>query len=658
MWEINSKEVIVPEEAPHPYEIEDYPRIVTAFEDSFLVLSDLGSLYHFDSGLRKPRLLLTEENAAKYALMEVADDKLILATLHGKVLVYDIRKCHDTEIPEVSLNNVLEVFENFKIFSLHPLSQSHFLVCGPEGRMKVVDLSWETRTLDLILPECGTQRWTSAAVGHLDGQFLAVGDRHGGLHLYDDQTGDLLHSIKRAHGRHGIGNMRAIGKTSVTTAGRDGTIKQFEVSRNGLEERSSTKMPFDWLEEISRDRRLVVGFHSTDFVVYSAEECRNLVRVPCGGGHRSWTLNKGHGELCFIKDKKLYAANLNSISSLERCTLKKPLHARTISVVHFFTLASRNFIITAGEDVVIKIHEVEMSDGEVVRTQKVSLKSHISSVKTVKTVCESNTSCLMASGGGRAQIKLWRICLYGEDILATELSSHMLKGNDKRRKKTWRDSDVIHDTETRFMDLEFLGDSSQQLRIVTCCSDGFLRLMSVSEDLKRISLLSETGYIGRCYLRVTRAYPSSAFYTTSTDGILRVWQLEKNSEIKAVETVSGVNQSGSNALYVDKEIILTGGDDGAISAIDAKSRTILWTVNGAHSAQVAAIHSLEDVVISWSVDQRLNVWKMHCKGLCLESQSYSDVDGASSMAAWKDKNGAFTTIAIGGEGLALFQISK
>ena len=66
-------------------------------------------------------------------------------------------------------------------------------------------------------------------------------------------------------------------------------------------------------------------------------------------------------------------------------------------------------------------------------------------------------------------------------MVATETCSHMLKGDDKRRRKTWRDADVVHDAEMRYMDLDVRLEERGALLVVGACSDGGLRLLSVSQ---------------------------------------------------------------------------------------------------------------------------------------------------------------------------------
>ena len=68
-------------------------------------------------------------------------------------------------------------------------------------------------------------------------------------------------------------------------------------------------------------------------------------------------------------------------------------------------------------------------------------------------------------------------------MVATETCAHMLKGDDKRRRKTWREADVVHDAEMRYMDLDvrLARGGGGALLVVGACSDGVLRLLSVAQ---------------------------------------------------------------------------------------------------------------------------------------------------------------------------------
>ena len=164
-------------------------------------------------------------------------------------------------------------------------------------------------------------------------------------------------------------------------------------------------MPIDWLERLVGEA-VVVGFHSSDFVIYDLIEQRAVVSVPCGGSQRSWDLAGDSSALAFVKDKQLCLTSLPASGRDDEAVIKPAFHPREIAVVHHFELGGRHFLATAGEDTVIKIHEV---DGSGRRSERLSLKSHISCVKSVKTLQLPGGEVVMVSAGGRAQLKVWRV---------------------------------------------------------------------------------------------------------------------------------------------------------------------------------------------------------------------------------------------------------
>lgn len=88
----------------------------------------------------------------------------------------------------------------------------------------------------------------------------------------------------------------------------------------------------------------------------------------------------------------------------------------------------------------IKIFEVDLV-GESSLKNILSLDGHISSVKSITTFPTSNENeTFIISVGGRAQLKIWNAIMNPDSLIfVSQMQSNMLKGNDKRRKKTWKD---------------------------------------------------------------------------------------------------------------------------------------------------------------------------------------------------------------------------
>ena len=129
-------------------------------------------------------------------------------------------------------------------------------------------------------------------------------------------------------------------------------------------------------------------------------------------------------------------------------TLRQKGHDRIINCAVHIQIQQKQFMVTGSEDTTMKIWSLEKMN---YIKQIIVLRSHISSVKTID-ICENGTKeLIMVSAGGRAQLKVWKLNLGSteEQLNVSEIASHMLKGNDKLRQKTWRSQELIDDTETR-----------------------------------------------------------------------------------------------------------------------------------------------------------------------------------------------------------------
>ena len=332
---------------------------------------------------------------------------------------------------------------------------------------------------------------------------------------------------------------------------------------------------------------------------------------------------------------------------------------REISLLHHFEISRRHFLVTAGEDTVIKIHEIDNMGR---RTECLSLRSHISCVRSVKTLEMPDGDVVLVSAGGRAQVKVWRVTCplqTGQTTIAiTETCSHMLKGCDKRRKKTWRQADVIHDTEVRYMDIDIRASREKEkgLVVIAACSDGILRLLSVSQDLSTVTLLDESCRVDHCFLKVT---PGDMYtmVSTSTDGISRLWTLEDST--LAFKSAVTTSQSGCNALLsCDGDTILTGGDDGSITISSFSSAGKSTIFPRLHSSHVTGLSMVDQHVISCSVDQRIAIWKFDgadMSSVVLVDQLCTDVADIQAMTVWRPERDGGALIAVGGEGLAIYK---
>ncbi|XP_038579333.1 WD repeat-containing protein 6 [Micropterus salmoides] len=408
-------------------------------------------------------------------------------------------------------------------------------------------------------------------------------------------------------------------------------------------------------ENKAREARFVIiGFHAVHFVVWDPVRHERLLAVPCGGGHRSWSLWPSHkgfwpgyGTLVFIKQGAVLA--LQPPGETPSCAgkagrnggwgLREGVHGRGITCVcrlgrirgvcyEIKTMSTGNLteiegkdrlkdevtdverekghweiVVTGGEDTSLTVLAIHPNSGSIEVLAVIT--DHISSVRTVTAVTHPvggsenpALSALLVSAGGRAQIQCYRL-LIGWDrqrlvpsCQVIQVASHRLDKQWERRRN--RHKTVKMDAETRYMSVAVVDEKTDGGPLALACSDGALRLFSVSDVKCQIDLLWETFYHQRCVLSVAscsledgkgRRY--KLLFSAATDGKIAVWDLTEASCLSAGTSSNAptppipcldipAHQSGINSLAVWTEklgqqeggclvTVASGGDDGQLT---------------------------------------------------------------------------------------------
>lgn len=603
----------------------DVPKLLCFFSNSQLaILTQMGSLIlRDDQG--KSCVVFSDKDMENYALMKSNGENLYFATINGFLKW--------TNLPQTDLKSI-KVFEG-KIFALQLLRpSSRILICGPGGAMKLFQHDKEMKHVsDLILPPCKDQRWFSTAIEFHSK--LLVGDRNGNLHIFDAFNGCLLQTLTKVHGRHGVGFVKQIDNSTFLTGGRDNMLKTFQFKSEKADLTISQHLKVSWLEDLFQD--YVVGFHSSNFIIQSVSDGSNLVEVSCGGGHRSWDFDGSN--LAFVKDKRVFLCQ-NLVNTDDPKTFKNGLHTLCINCLTHFQMGSKNYLITGGEDTMIKILKVDQS----LKVEH-TLRSHLSSIKCMDLIDLDTHEKLMVSAGGRAQFKVWLIKFNSDRLTVTETASHMLKGNDKQRQRSWRDHDWIDDTETRYLSVLAKKIEKDQFQFVTACSDGVIRIFELVS--RKIALICETRVMQHPSLSL--AWFKENIVAADTIGQLTLY----SSSLEEIGKVEQVHENGINSIVVLKDLIYTGGDDGGVSV--SSSTKTLQNVPQSHAAHVTGLKKIDPKhLASCSVDQRVTLWSVseHDGMISQRCQFFSHVPDVHSASSWTDQEGN-RIVAVAGIGIEL-----
>ncbi|XP_061688943.1 WD repeat-containing protein 6 isoform X2 [Syngnathoides biaculeatus] len=357
--------------------------------------------------------------------------------------------------------------------------------------------------------------------------------------------------------------------------------KEF-ASQNTIQE-SLTGRPEDQekgleMENKGTEARFVIfGFHATQFVVWDPVRQEKLFVVPCGGGHRSWSfwpncrgVWPGYGALVFIKQGSVLASEHPLKSPIsdgkaaknESWILKEGIHGRGIGCVcrlgsiwvprdtignitgileadGVHMKAQWEIIVTGGEDTTLTVLAVQPNSGSV--TVLSVITDHISSVRTLEAVTHQegqSLSALLISASGRAQIQCYRLLIgWDKQRLApccqvVQVASHRLDEHWERKRN--RHKMVKMDPETRYMSMAVVDHSKEGVLVALACSDGAVRLFSISEVKRQIDLLWETFCHQRCVLSIAtcslqdgKGVRYMLLFSAATDGKIAAWDLTR-----------------------------------------------------------------------------------------------------------------------------------
>ncbi|XP_034191161.2 tRNA (34-2'-O)-methyltransferase regulator WDR6 isoform X2 [Osmia lignaria lignaria] len=645
-----------------------------------LIFNENGTVCIYDRWHGKPKETVYLERCNTYCVMEVSlcHSYVCFASKDGYITIYKEADVTTKKILQLIAED--KIMES-KIFSVQWLRNDELVASGSNGILKIFSFTMEgsVTILSICLLPQSRERWLTAAI--LCKELLVCGDRSGNMHVFELEkyTSDdrininemrkkPLQTFHKVHGNIGIQNLVVL-HSKLISGGRDGMLRFYDViehkNKRSLCPLHSEKMPMDWISgslKVSNDL-FILGFKETEFVIYSMFYRRIVARVPCGGGHRSWdciVLNELVSFL-YIRNKEVYIFDF-PLNALKSPDLLNGFHTKEVNFMEpVLKSNTHNLFISGGEDGTVRVSCVSTASMENICCLETLgiFDGHISSVKFIGSLCleTSDFSCsnhLVFSGGGRAQLKVWEIginnrkkCLQSTDVSCRDVTSHMLYGFDRCRKKRWQDSNrsYILQPETRYMDGRIYRDTTNLhcILLFVACADGFTRIFLYDTNTRNISLKIHAKCASRCIVKITiLKYEEKVIaLTMSTDGIVRFIDFteivsnivkEPNCEKEEFFNYTDVSigkfnlhQSGINSYDIKmignkKYCLATGGDDNLFNVIHFKiwisseneqlrvSLLSKWNTSTAHGAQITGIKFHKDKIFTVGIDQQIIVY--------------------------------------------------
>ncbi|MCJ1385393.1 hypothetical protein MMC17_008516 [Xylographa soralifera] len=404
---------------------------------------------------------------------------------------------------------------------------------------------------------------------------------------------------------------------------------------------------------------LLWGFRSTDFVVWNETKRMEVMKVPCGGAHRSWAYspsNDGQNGGVFIWTKAS-TCNVQAQSKASHRVLQAGGHGREIKAIAICPLkinldSDHGYLVATGaEDTTIRISFATRDN--VGSSQSMKCLGVISKHNTgIQQLQWSPDGRYLFSAAGLEEFYVWRIqrvpCLVigflciAQCPKVTESSDLRIMGFDVEP--------IVVDVNTEH----------EKYAVIMAYSDSTIRIWSfdTSTSGQGFELLSLGIYKSCCLtqIRFLKLGDESYLLTAGTDGYIAFWPIEGLQAQEDCHSSLPMHRFGQNAESFDIDLkwnrqhrihqssikcltshrvsdsevlVATGGDDNAIAfthiTFNAElpnlpsCSTLLLT--RAHASTVTGIQclgprldpGLSDGRTSWtfatiSNDQRLKTW--------------------------------------------------
>ncbi|KAL1459286.1 hypothetical protein WDU94_011287 [Cyamophila willieti] len=546
VWPLSANEITEPNQLDINLSSDDFPRqVVMTNSEKLLIYTNCGTVLSYESNNSK--VVLEDRRFRSYCILALSKTRqhYSTASISGDILIF----AEDTD-------EILCEYKacNTKIFSLHWLENNKFVICKPQGQLSICRFDNQNKTVhdlqSLLLPEC-KERWLTSAV--VAENLLICGDRDGSIHIYDLKNEHLKKTYHKIHSRLGVSciEYNASART-IMSIGRDGFLRHWEIKEENTGGTTSLytvnedKLPLEWpvhIVPIGVDT-YIIGFHEAL------------------SSHLEYSRTK-----------------------ITRPAIVQSFHRDEINSLQCVQIGRERILLSGGEDNTLRISSISQTKENLMNLQtKLILRSHISSIRCLNCVTIGQ-DVYIVSGGGRAQLKIWKLSsneergrdtviplvstllncssLETDRVITNEMSasqdhltsnetnasgntrieernpstvkyqckeilSHMLNGED-RKEKSWKLVQPRINPETRYMDIALLCQGKDRIYIATACSDGFVRIFLYLKEEKKLSAVGEYDYHGKCVLRVhfVKYENQTLLCSMSTNGDLALWNFEQ-----------------------------------------------------------------------------------------------------------------------------------
>jgi WD40 repeat protein len=380
------------------------------------------------------------------------------------------------------------------------------------------------------------------------------------------------------------------------------------------------------------------GFFSTYFVIWDRYIEFELCRIRCGGWKRPWAFHFDGHRAIFCHTSGVGDVRVTT-KILSQDTMPHELmtgsHGREINSV---VDVAHGEIITAGADA--RLYSSSWGSNMSLVSRCFSTQPFGTSTRVLRSrILEGpGRNVLVVSGGARSVVTAWMIMetsprsaqdhSHGHRIFHFSTFAHPLVTN--------RDS-LMSKSSLKVVDMRVTAlELMRPIDPHSACGCAAIALSTGEMELRRIPLATQIHIDRRIHdwplvsrTLLPNRYPvlSTAHISLkNTSSEFVVWSGNTNGDLISwtfpqdlVEMFPSIHACGVNAMVCLRgSVLVTGGDDQALSVFDIGSRMQSCVIPNAHASAVKDISIVcQDVICSVGLDQYLRVWTLSGDGIIM-----------------------------------------
>jgi WD repeat-containing protein 6 len=565
----------------------------------------------------------------------------------------------------------------------------HFGTSCQQKRLEVL------QTVNLKLPS--TFQPTACLV-ICDGNRLILGSRSGAIAIYDDISGrsEILNiaapvaCIRHVHGSDTVTCLQDVPGTpndernrhssDILSTGRDGSYAIHRIMWNTYNGSSACPEmttlhrscpPFgpniegghiDVKNPASADL-ILHGFHAKDFVVWNESKHTEVIRIPCGGAHRSWTYvpnfcNEQQEEIkqggCFVWTKAS-VFNMARWDSPAQTIVQPGGHGREIKAMALHSgsfsdesrgITNARFVATGAEDTAIRLwavtptHKDTPTNSNSATSENDAICLRIMNKHTAGIQHLAFCEDFLFSSAGCEELFIWKINFgvwgFGVGTVFQAALPKEAEVSDLRITSF----EVVYDADCR---QPSSGSATQRFLIYAAYSNSMVKTFRYTNDgllvpEDRFELLRRGSYNTTCLMQLSMIPNLSSFLTASTNGSIAIWPQaeiasDESDQCPELDHIAEhhIHQNAITALEIIEltpncSLLFTGGDDNALgmtilehSTDQSMPRFGTLLIPRAHAAAITAVGILDVrksigqifcILATASNDQRLKIWRI------------------------------------------------